>query len=148
MASDAATFRFVVEEGKIAEFARAVGDDNPAHRDPEAAAAQGFAAIPAPLTFSASSALWAQGPHPLAGLQLDLTRVLHGETELDIRRPLLAGDELTVEAAFVGTEEKQGRRGGQMRIHTIENTYRDANGEIVQVERRRLVETAATVEAS
>ncbi|BBU24476.1 FAS1-like dehydratase domain-containing protein [Mycobacterium xenopi] len=141
------TYRFVVEEGKIAEFAAAVGDDNPAHRDREAAAAQGFPAIPAPLTFCASSALWYRGPHPLAGRRLDLTRVLHGETEIELCRPLLAGDELIVEPTFAGTEEKQGQRGGRMRIHTLENTYRDAAGEVVLVERWRLVETATTVEA-
>ncbi|EUA22622.1 maoC like domain protein [Mycobacterium xenopi 3993] len=106
------TYRFVVEEGKIAEFAAAVGDDNPAHRDREAAAAQGFPAIPAPLTFCASSALWYRGPHPLAGRRLDLTRVLHGETEIELCRPLLAGDELIVEPTFAGTEEKQGQRAG------------------------------------
>lgn len=142
------TFRFAVEEGKIAEFAAAVSDDNPAHRDRGAAAAQGFEAVPAPLTFCATSSFWFRGPHPLAGRDLDLTRVLHGESQWEFRRPLVAGDELSVEAAFAGTEEKEGRRGGRMRIHTIENTYRDPTGEVVVIERWRLVETAKTVEAS
>ena len=52
------SFRFVVEEGKVAEFAKAVRDDNPAYRDRAAAARQGFAGIPAPLTFVATSAHW------------------------------------------------------------------------------------------
>lgn len=141
------SFSFKVEEGKIAEFATAVDDDNPAHRDLASAQTQGFPAIPAPLTFCAASSLWFKGRHPLADATLDLTRVLHGETELELRRPLLAGDELVVEPAFVGTEDKQGRRGGRMRIHTIENTYRDQTGEVVLVERWRLVETPKPLEA-
>ena len=44
------SFRFVVEEGKIAEFARAIADDNPARRNLEDAIAQGVSTIPAPLT--------------------------------------------------------------------------------------------------
>ena len=131
------SFRFVVEEGKIAEFAAAVGDDNPAHRDRDAAGEQGFGSVVAPVTFCATSSLWFKGPHPLASQKLDLTRVLHGETELDLRRPLVADDELAVDAPFAGTEHKQGRRGGQMRIHTIENTDRDPAGEVVLVERWR-----------
>lgn len=141
------SFRFIVEEGKIAEFAAAVGDDNPAHRDRDAAREQGFDSVVAPLTFCATSSFWFKGSHPLADQKLDLTRVLHGETELDVRRPLVAGDELSVDARFAGTEHKQGRRGGQMRIHTIENTYRDRAGEVVLVERWRLVETPKPLEA-
>ena len=75
------SFRFVVEEGKVAEFAKAVRDDNPAHRDRAAAEEQGLTGIPAPLTFVAASAHWRSGPNPLAEQNLDLTRTLHGESE-------------------------------------------------------------------
>ena len=94
----------------MAEFAKAVRDDNPAHRDRAAAAEQGFAGIPAPLTFVAASAHWRRGPNPLAEHDLDLTRTLHGESEWEYARPLLAGEELTVHQDLAGIEEKQGRR--------------------------------------
>ncbi len=44
-------FRFRVEQGKIAEFARAVCEDNPIYFDEAYAAQEGFEAIPAPPTF-------------------------------------------------------------------------------------------------
>ncbi len=141
------SFRFVVEEGKIAELAKAVRDDNPAHRDLDAARAQGFDGIPAPLTFVAASAHWSRGASPLADQELDLTRTLHGESEWEYARPLLAGEELTVHQELAGIEEKQGRRGGTLRIYTLENRYVDQSGETVVLERWRLVETAATVKA-
>jgi acyl dehydratase len=141
------SFRFMVEEGKVAEFAKAVRDDNPAHRDLAAAEEQGFAGIPAPLTFVAASAHWRRGPNPLAEQNLDLTRTLHGESEWEYARPLLAGEELTVHQELAGIEEKQGRRGGTLRIYTLENRYDDASGQTVVTERWRLIETAKTVEA-
>ena len=52
-----------------------------------------------------------------------------------------------VESEVVGREEKEGRRGGSLTIHTLENRYLDADGEAVVVERWKLIETAKTVEA-
>src|SRR3546814_933936 len=141
------SFRFVVEEGKVAEFAKAVRDDNPAHRDRAAAEEQGFAGIPAPLTFVAASAHWRRGPNPLAEQNLDLTRTLHGESEWEYARPLLAGEELTVHQELAGIEEKQCRRGGTLRIYTLANRYEAASGQPVVTERWRLIATATTVEA-
>jgi len=141
------SFRFVVEEGKVAEMAKALRDDNPAYRDADAAREQGFDGIPAPLTFVATSAHWSRGTSPVHDLKLDLTRTLHGESEWEFARPLLAGEELTVHQALAGTEEKPGRRGGTLRIHTLENRYVDAAGETVVTERWRFIETAKTVEA-
>ena len=141
------SFRFVVEEGKVAEFAKAVRDDNPAYRDRAAAEEQGFAGIPAPLTFVAAAAHWRAGPNPLADHDLDLTRTLHGESEWDYARPLLVGEELTVHQDLAGIEEKQGRRGGTLRIYTLENRYVDTAGQTVVTERWRLIETTKTVEA-
>ncbi|QYG94442.1 MaoC family dehydratase [Iamia sp. SCSIO 61187] len=60
---------------------------------------------------------------------------------------LLAGEELTVHQDLAGIEEKQGRRGGTLRIYTPENRYVDASGHTVVTERWRLIETAKAVEA-
>src|SRR3546814_18923986 len=102
------SFRFVVEEGKVAEFAKAVRDDNPAHRDRAAAEEQGFAGIPAPLTFVAASAHWRSGPNPLAEQNLDLTRTLHGESAWEYARPLPPGAELTVHTALTAADRRVG----------------------------------------
>ena len=43
---------YEVGRGKIAEFARAIGDDDPVYRDPEAAKAAGHPDVIAPPTFA------------------------------------------------------------------------------------------------
>ena len=82
---------------KIREFADAVGDDNPAYRDREAARAMGHPDVIAPptfpflLTFRASRAL-IEDP----ALGIDYSRVVHGEQRFAAARPVRAGDSLTV----------------------------------------------------
>src|SRR3954453_7212621 len=49
------TFDLFVEQGKILEFARAIGEDDPVYRDAEVARSHGYDDIPAPLTFSVVS---------------------------------------------------------------------------------------------
>src|SRR3546814_14550058 len=84
------SFRFVVEDGKVAEFAKAVRDDNPAHRDRAAAEEQGFAGIPAPLTFVSPSPHSRRRPSPLPPQTLSLTRSLPVYSHFLSSRPLLA----------------------------------------------------------
>ena len=82
---------------KIREFADALGDDNPAYRDREAARAMGHPEVIAPptfpfvLTFRASRAL-IEDPE----LGIDYSRVVHGEQRFAHTRPVRAGDSLTV----------------------------------------------------
>jgi len=82
---------------KIREFADALGDENPAYRDPEAARALGHPDVIAPptfpfvLTFTASRSL-VEDPE----LGIDYARVVHGEQRFAHTRPVRAGDSLTV----------------------------------------------------
>ena len=82
---------------KIREFASAIGDDNPAYHDREAAKALGHPDVVAPptfpfvLTFKASRKL-IDDPE----LGIDYTRVVHGEQRFAQDRPVRAGDVLTV----------------------------------------------------
>jgi acyl dehydratase len=84
-----------VGRAKIAEFADAIGDPNPAYRDPAAAARLGHADVIAPptfpiiLTFEAARAL-IEDP----ALGLDYSRVVHGEQRFVYARPVRAGDRL------------------------------------------------------
>jgi len=123
-------YRFVVEEGKIAEFARAVGATDPLYRDREAAAAAGLRGILAPPTFVAASAHWAPSEGGLS-LGLDVKRVLAGGGEWEYFEPVCAGDEITVTMHVESVTEKQGSRGpmGIMRVRT--DFERD--GELMQV---------------
>ena len=137
---------FVVEAGKVEEFARAVGDDDPVYRDPEVAAARGFEAVPAPLTFVRTTDF----PRYRTGEGVELgfrhEHTLHGEQAYEYDRPLVVGDTLTGETAVVNAYERDGSRGGTMTFAEVETEYRDASGERVLVSRATAIETGGTVE--
>jgi acyl dehydratase len=88
---------YEVGREKIREFAEAIGDDNPAYRDPEAARALGHPDVIAPPTFGIVLSMTA-GRQVIADpeLRLDYSRVVHGEQRFVLSRPIRAGDRLTV----------------------------------------------------
>jgi len=81
----------------IRAFARAIGDDNPAYTDPEAARALGHPDVIAPPTFlTVLNFRFAQeGPVADPALGLDYSLVVHGEQSFELHRPVRAGDVLT-----------------------------------------------------
>lgn len=88
---------YEVGREKIREFADAVGAAHPAHRDPEAARALGYPDVIAPTTFAiivTTSAADVVVYDPALGL--DYTRVVHRDQRFVQRRPLHAGDVVTV----------------------------------------------------
>ena len=88
---------YLVGREKIREFARAVGDCNPAYLDPEAARALGYADVIAPPTFAIVLSLDAANAALFdPELGLDYSRVVHGEQSFAYTRPICAGDELIV----------------------------------------------------
>lgn len=136
---------FTVEGGKVEEFARAVGDDDPVYRDPAIAAERGFDAVPAPLTFART----ADFPRYRTGREVDLgfrpEYTLHGEQTYEYDRPLVVGDTLAGETAVVNAYEREGARGGTMTFAEVETEYRDASGERVLVSRATAIETDGAV---
>lgn len=88
---------YEVGREKIREFADAIGDNNPAHRDAEAARALGHPDVIAPPTFPI--VLSARASRQVVGdpaLGLDYSRVVHGEQRFVYTRPVRAGDRLQV----------------------------------------------------
>ena len=86
-----------VSREKIAEFATAINDPNPAYRDLDAARSLGYADVVAPPTFPIVLTLPAGAQFttdPDAGV--DYSRVVHGEQRFVHERPVVAGDELQV----------------------------------------------------
>jgi acyl dehydratase len=78
------TARYPISAAKIAEFARALGDDNPAYAGDAPLAPPTFAAV-------VSAPAWQQmfdDPE----LELDLASIVHGDQRFDYRDPLRAGD--------------------------------------------------------
>ena len=86
---------YEVGRAKIAEFAAALGDRDPAYREPEAARALGHPDVIAPPTFAIVISLGAANvvlddPE----VELDYSRVVHGEQRFTHHRPIRAGDRL------------------------------------------------------
>ena len=106
---------YLVGREKIREFARAIGDSNPAYHDVAAAQGLGYADVVAPPTFAiafifASTSAVILDPD----LGLDYTKVVHGEESFVYARPIVAGDELVV-------------------VNTIENIRAAAGNDMITV---------------
>jgi hypothetical protein len=133
---------WVVERGKIAEFARAVLNTSEEYSKPDAVA---------PPTFPQTMAFWRmRQPRPRGGGGgggRDMRRVLHGEQEFEYIRPLRAGDVLTATSKIVDEYEKEGKRGGTMRFVVSETELRDQSGDVVAYSRgTSIVTSKATTE--
>ncbi len=122
-----AEWSVAVEAWKVADFARAVGDDHPTAPAPT---------FPVVLTAAFIERLVREL------LPVDRSRTVHGEQEYEYRRPLRVGDRLRCRARIVSDTTKQGRRGGAMRLIVTEIEMTDeASGEVVGWERATSVET-------
>ncbi len=142
-------FDLPVEQGKIIEFAKAIGEDDPVYRDAGVARSRGYDGVPAPLTFSVVSAHFADasrtGGSYLAEIGMDMGRVVQGAHEWEYHAPVVAGTTLHGTMSLISDERRTGRRGGGMRIVVREVVYRDGTGQKVLSERLTAIETETTV---
>ena len=86
---------YEVSRVKIAEFATAIGADDPVHRDAAAARGAGYPDVIAPPTFAIVLTL--EAANVVLGdpeVSLDYSRVVHGEQRFTHHRPIVAGDRL------------------------------------------------------
>jgi acyl dehydratase len=136
-------FELVVERGKIREFALALGLQDPVHVDLEAARAAGYDDLLAPLTFTRQFWHENNANDPLPNLGFIPERRLHGEQEWEFHKPVVAGMVLRGRNVIISTREREGRRGGKMTFVVVETRFVDQTGDLVQIARRTLIETAA-----
>jgi acyl dehydratase len=117
---------YEISRVKLAEFADAIGDQNPLYRDRAAAQAAGFPDVIAPPTFPnvitmTSSARALAEP----GLNLNYAMVVHGEQRFEYARPLHAGDVVTAQVTI--TEIRDVGRNSMMstttQISTVEGEH-------------------------
>lgn len=80
-----------VEREQIVAFARAVKSGNPIHLDPETAREHGYRDVLAPPTFPVTLS-----PHPIDGVDLPTSGLIHGEQQFRYGTPVVAGDRITV----------------------------------------------------
>jgi len=106
---------YQVSAAKIAEFATALGDDNPRYRGNSAIAPPTFAAV-------ISAPAWDQ----LFGdpeLELSVERIVHGDQRFTFMRPLRAGDIVIATATI---DKVRIRTGSELISATVDLTGRDS----------------------
>jgi len=109
---------FDVERDRIVQFADAIGDDDARYRSEEPVA---------PPTFPTVLQIATGGQIVLdPELGLDYSRVVHGEQEYVIERPLKAGDHLVATPRIADIYAK-----GPNEFLVTETVVRDASGEVV-----------------
>jgi acyl dehydratase len=137
-----------VTAGKVAEFARALREDDPVYYDEAAARDRGFEAVPAPPTFTRVSAFPHNRPDGVEGTGFDLGLepvIIHGEQGYEYERPLVAGDVLDGETTLAAVYQRDGSRGGTMTFVEYETAYYDRGGELVVTDRSTAIETEQSV---
>ncbi|MFC6019687.1 MaoC family dehydratase N-terminal domain-containing protein [Plantactinospora solaniradicis] len=124
------TAPYQVGREKIREFATAIGAEEPAYHDPDAARALGHPDVLAPPTFPmtitmAASRQIVEDPE----LGIDYSRVVHGDQRFRYTRPVVAGDELVC----VNTVEDIVSRGGHGFLTTRTEVSTTAGEPVVTV---------------
>ncbi|EFG64795.1 MaoC family dehydratase N-terminal domain-containing protein [Streptomyces sp. SPB074] len=130
---------YEVGREKIREFARAIGDANPAYSDPEAARKLGYEDVIAPPTFiftvTYRAAVQVVGDPALG---LDYSRVVHGDQKFAYVRPVRAGDVLSVTSTIEAIKSLAGND-----VIDVRGEVRDADGALVVTAVTKLVARAA-----
>ena len=100
---------YAVGREKVREYANATGESDARCLDPEAAERAGFADVVAPPMFAAVYCAPAIGPAILdPEVGIDFARMVHGAQAFTWHEPVVAGDEITTEAAHEDTSERGG----------------------------------------
>jgi hypothetical protein len=125
-----------IEHAPVMLFARAVHDDNPVYASEQAAAAAGFARVPAPPTFTfvmAHSGSFpdlqvAAEPAPVSAEQFTSGGLyLHGEQHFTFHRTVCVGDVLESRMRLSEPVARNARRG-PMEVTWYQTRWSDLDG--------------------
>ncbi|WP_422743322.1 fused (3R)-hydroxyacyl-ACP dehydratase subunits HadA/HadB [Mycobacterium sp. WMMD1722] len=116
---------YLVGREKIREYARAVQDYHPAHWDVAAAAKLGYPDVVAPLTFTSAPGMQCNR-RMFESIVVGYDTYLQTEEVFEQHRPIVAGDELTIDVELTSVRRTAGRD-----FITVTNTFTDADGERV-----------------
>ncbi len=101
---------FTVEGDRIAQYASAVGEENPVHHDAEAAKAEGFRDQVAPPMFCVVYSSPAMGPAILdPEVGMNFATMVHGGQEFVWGEPVCAGDEISTAVTCKSIDERDGK---------------------------------------
>jgi len=127
---------YEVSRVKLAEFADAIGDQNPLYRDRSAAQEAGFPDVIAPPTFPIVISM-AGSARALAepGLNVNYAMIVHGEQRFEYARPLCAGDVVTAQVTISDIRDV-----GRNSLMTTTTQIKTVDGEHVCTAHSTLVE--------
>jgi acyl dehydratase len=118
---------FAVGREKIREFARAVKDEHPAHYIEAIAVEAGYPELVAPLTFMSVAGRRLQLElFTRFEIPINLARVFHRDQKIRFHRPILAHDQLYIDAYLDSVIQSHGTV-----IAEIRSEVTDAHGEAV-----------------
>jgi acyl dehydratase len=124
-------YTVTVERGRIKDFARAIGDLNPFYLDDRVAGASEFGEVIAPPTFPITFRDENSDTNAfLKDLGTDISRILHGEQEFELHRPIRAGETFVCRPKVADIYEKSGKSGA-MAFVVRETAVTDKEGELV-----------------
>jgi acyl dehydratase len=121
------TDSYLVGREKIREYADSIGETAPICHDVEAARKAGYADVVAPPMFAAVYSWRAMGPTVLdPEVGIEFSRLVHGAQDFTWHEPVVAGDEITTEAAFVDKAKR-----GDINVFTFSSRSVNQRGELV-----------------
>lgn len=129
---------FLIETGKIKEFAKALQLKNPIHLNLEAAQAAGYRGIPVPPTFTTVIDFWNdRNFYKLFSdfLKLDPNNVLHGEQAYEYHEVMVAGDSISAQVTVKDRFHKKGKN-----FFLLETVYRNQRNETAVISRTTIIE--------
>jgi len=134
-----------VEPGRLRYFFETIGERNPVYRDPQAARAAGYSAIPIPPTYLFCLEMMdAENPFEfLTALDIDLARVLHGEQGFVYHVPAVVGDTLTFRARVTEVTDK--KNGSMTLIGVVTEVTRQDGVHIADLKRTVVVRNRKAV---
>ena len=101
---------FEVEADRIAQYAAAVGETSPIHRDAESAREAGYRDVVAPPMFAVVYSSPAMGPALFdPEVEMNFATMVHGGQRFEWGEPVCAGDEITTTVTCKSIDERDGK---------------------------------------
>jgi len=130
----------------IRYFALALGDDNPLYIDDAYAQEAGYPSVIAPPTLICESCQYAHQAPNADGyighewhLPVPNARLVRAGNDYEFMRPVLPTDRISVTWTLESIVEKPSSRGGTQLFVASVARYRDAQGEVVAINRETIV---------
>ena len=101
---------FEVTAERISQYADAVGESSPIHRDADAAREAGYRDVVAPPMFAVVYSSPAMGPALFdPEVEMNFAAMVHGGQEFEWAEPVCAGDEIATTVTCKSIDERDGK---------------------------------------